>query len=79
MGELVIAGVDFTQKSFGIHSCVKFFIYGHIFCPEFGDFLETFATAQFVLQAAFAVFQFHDVTLIFAQIAAACPMLANQA
>ena len=71
--------MDFTQEVFGVHSCVKFFVYGHIFAAEFGDFLETFAGAQFVLQAAFAMFQFHDVTLIFAQIAAACPMLANQA
>jgi hypothetical protein len=71
--------VDFTQEGFGVHSCVKFFVYGHIFASEFGDFLETFASAQFVLQAAFAAFQFYNITLIFPQIPAACPMLANQA
>ena len=45
VGELVIAGVDFTQEGFGVHSCVKFFVYGHIFSAELGDFLKTFATA----------------------------------
>ena len=45
VGELVIAGVDFTQEGFGVHSCVKFFVYSHIFAAEFGDFLETFTTA----------------------------------
>ena len=70
-------GVDFTQECFGIHFCVTFFVYGHIFSAEFVDFPETFATAQFVLQAAVAVFQFHNIAFIFAQIATACPMLAN--
>ena len=71
--------MDFTQEGFCVHSCVKFFVYGHVFAAEFREFVETVATAVLFLQGTFAVFQFHDITLVFAQIAAACPMLANQA
>ena len=40
-GELIVAGVDFTQECFGVHSCVKFFVYGHVFAAEFRELEET--------------------------------------
>ena len=48
VGKLVIANMDFTQECFGVHSCVKFFIYSHVFAAEFRDLVETVAgTALF--------------------------------
>ena len=77
VGELIVAGVNFTQECFCVHSCVKFFVYGHVFAAEFREFVKTVATAALFLQGTSAVFQIHDITLVLSQIAAACPMQAD--